>query len=219
MKYTISEQIRYRSNYNRVSVYLQADLTHITRPSDIFPDLPYTIRMMSDSDEDLRTWLDVLNDSYSIYNEKPIELSQSKTYLEQHPFLDIRAVYFLLDNTDCIGSITVGVYKENPSVGGVSRIAIRRSYMRKGLGKYITAYAYEQLLNVGVRYGQSIVMIKRESSLITHFKLGFHPQLNPKYKVYNNQKRFFFVRARAYWYVSGLYNRYRQQLSENFHKE
>ncbi len=210
MKYTIQQHIRYLSNYNRVSVYVQANLEHLPPLKDISP--LYVREMKMNDENDLQKWVDIINDAYSEFDEETIDVEKSVNYLKDHQFMNVDAVYFIIDGNEPVGSITCGTYKSNDKIACCSRIAIKSNYKGRGLGKYIICYGYTKLRDRGINYGQSIIMVKRIKSILIHFDCGFIPQFKKKYKVFNNQKRFIFVKVFTLMKVKKLYKSYLKTL-------
>jgi L-amino acid N-acyltransferase YncA len=213
-KYGLKQHLSYLSNYDRVNVYVQADLLHLP----VFADIsPLQVRnMVINEPNDIESWTDVINDAYEEFGESKISVENAKNYLANHLFMNVKGVVLIVDNDLVIGATTYGTYIENPKIGCVSRIAIRSSYKGKGLGKYIITKAYMNLRENGIRYGQSIINVKRKASIITHFKCGFVPQFDSRHKIFKNQQRFYYINLRVNSEISSLYNNYLQDLFCNF---
>jgi GNAT superfamily N-acetyltransferase len=191
-KYGLLQHLKYLSNLSRVSVYLQADLDHLPPLKDVSP---YYIRQMDfENENDISLWVDCVNDAYSEFGEHKLKDQDASSYLSHHLFMNVWGVFFIMNEKQVIGAITYGTYKENSKIGCVSRIAVKSDYKGKGLGKFIINYAFHHLRSKGIEYGQSIIGLKRKTSILTHMKCGFFPQYNRKYFVYDNQTRFFFIR-------------------------
>lgn len=195
-------------------MYLQADLSFLP-PLKIKPPY-YTRKMDMEDDNDMRLWIETVNDAYSEFGEKEISFKDGQNYLSNHLFMNVWDVYFMMNGDEQIGAITIGTYKENKRIGCVSRIAIKSKYKGKGLGKQIIAFAYHHLYENGIKFGQSIIGLKRTASIITHMKCGFYPQFFKKYYVYDNQQRFFFIRLITLIRLLKLYTKYLNHTSKNF---
>ena len=122
MEYSIWQNIKYLSNFNKTIVHLQCDIDNIPEPKDISP---LFIREMDiEDDGDIQSWIDIVNEAY---NESPYDVKAARNQLKNHLFLNIDAVYFIMDKTEPIGTISIGTYKENKNMGGDARIAIKKN--------------------------------------------------------------------------------------------
>ncbi len=157
--------------------YLQADLDSIHRLPDINP---FYVRDLDINNEtDVSSWVNIVNAAYSIYGgELPYTLEKAKDQLVNHLFLLDTKTFFVIDGDQPIATVTAGVFKNNPHVGSIARLAVKPEYQGKGLGKFIILYGYHWLRSEGIRYGESLISSKRDRSIMVHLSCGFRPQLN-----------------------------------------
>ena len=80
-----------------------------------------------------------------------------------------------------VATVSIGVYKANPNVGGDFRIGVTKEAQGKGYGRLCILFAFSQLAAMGLKYGESAISFKRKESLNLHYALGFKPQPNLKY--------------------------------------
>lgn len=211
MKYSIWQNIKYRSNYSKCIVHLQADLELIPLPKDIFP--LYVKELDVNNESDLKKWSEIVTDAYG---DAVYDISSAKQHIHNHLFLKITNVYFVMDGAEPVATISIGRYKNNPEVGGDARIAVSKNYQGRGLGKFVIAYGYTKLREQGVRLGESIISVPRKQSILLHYQCGFFPQYNKKYFQYSVQKRYWFVHYRVNKELKKLYKEYISSLSEKF---
>lgn len=163
--------------------------------------------------DDLEQWLEIVNDAY---DEPYHDISYAINHIRTHLFLNITNVYLILDNDVPVGTISIGTYKSNNNIGGDARIAIKKKYQSKGLGVFMITLGFHKLRDLGIKYGESIISIIRDQSIMLHFKCGFVPQTNRKYIQYKNQKRHFIIRMLVKAKLMRLYNQYINKLSRQF---
>ena len=195
-------------NYSKTIVHLQADLNRLPAIKDINS---FIIRELNvDNAEDIQHWLNIVNDAYV---ETEHDREYALNHINNHLFLNIYKIYLLFDKDKPIGTISIGTFKSNKNMGGDARIAIRKDYQGKGLGSYLLAYGFQKLKESGIKYGESIISITREQSIMLHFKCGFIPQYNKDYISYKGQRRHFLIR---FFVREQLNKMYRIFLGESF---
>ncbi len=209
MKYGIWQNIKYRLNYNKCVAHLQADLSLIPKPENILP--LYVREMDTSSETDLRHWASIVTEAY---DDKIYDSNDARRHFEDHLFLNISNVYFVMDENEPVGTISIGTYKTNNKIGGDARIAIRKEYQGRGLGKFVIAYGYSELFKQGIKYGESVISIPRSKSILLHFQCGFFPQLQKRHFIFSSQKRYWII-----WYIvnrklKDLYRSYLDSLSK-----
>ena len=204
----------YRLNYDRTIVHLQTDLRNIGLNKDISPFI--TREMNYDSEEELIQWAEIVNDAYD--DGGKYDLEYAKNHLNNHLFLKTTNVYLVFDGVKPIGTISIGVYKENPKIGGAVRLAVRKDYQGYGIGKYLHLYGFVKLREKGFYYIESILTITREQSMRMNFSYGFVPQFNRKFISYKGQKRYAIVRFLVNRNLKKQYKKYLLEVSEKFLK-
>jgi GNAT superfamily N-acetyltransferase len=80
-----------------------------------------------------------------------------------------------------VATVSIGLYKANPKVGGDFRIGVTKAAQGKGYGRLCILFAFSQLASMRIKYGESAISFKRKESLYIHYSLGFRPQTNLGY--------------------------------------
>ncbi len=203
--------MRYLLNYSRAVVHLQADLSRIPAPKDVSP---FFVRMVNpDNPIDLNHWINIVNDAY---DDTLQDIGYAVQHFRNHLFLDISKAFFVIDDKVPIATISIGIYKSNPNIGGVARIAVKKKFRGYGLGSFLINYGFNQLYQQGINYGESIISITREQSILLHLKSGFIPQINKVYFSFKNQKRSAIILFLVNRKLNRLYKQYLLKFSENF---
>ena len=212
MKYTIWQNVRYMSNYSRAVAKLHVDLDHIP-PVNLPKD--YSFRVINQEDEyDLKIWSTIVTDAY---NDKNYTINDAKINFDNHLFLNIFEGYFLLHNNLPIATVLIGTYKENNKIVGDARLAVKKEYQRKGLGRLLISYGFEQMRNKGFKYGESVISAIRTPSILLHYKCGFYPPLSRRsLAVFKKQKRYFFIHLFIRFKLNRTYREYLRDLSRKF---
>ena len=214
MKYGIIQHLKYLLNYSRTVIFLQLDLSHLPSEIDTYP---YTIKEIDlNSNEDIELWLDVVNNSY---DDIKYNFSEAKEHLSKHHFLKFNKIFLLKEGKIPIATYGIGTYKNNPSIGGSNRLAVRKEYQGKGIGRLIFLYGLNKFKEIDIKYVEHIISIPRTASILLHFKCGFIPQYNRKYVQYKKQKRFFVIRLLVNYKLKKIYKKYIDSLGSDFLKK
>lgn len=139
-----------------------------------------TVRTIDyDDKKDLETWCSIIHDSY---DDCHFTIDSAKVYLTKHKFL-MNTETFLFSDQDGeeFATVSIGLYKNKPHIGGGFRFGVRNSYQGKGYGYICLLYGFSKLASMGIKHAESIIAIKRVVSLNIHFALGFRPQYRSKY--------------------------------------
>jgi GNAT superfamily N-acetyltransferase len=163
---------------------------------------------------DMGDWVDLINQSYN--EQTPRDIGAAKRHIEDHLFLDILKIYFVLDGDTPIATISIGTYRGNPRIGGEARIAVRANYQGRGLGRFVICYGCERLRDYGVQFCENIVSVKRQKSIMLHYQCGFVPQLRSNYQQHVNQRRFFIAKLIAVLKIVRYYRLHQARFSRNF---
>lgn len=166
-----------------------------------------------ESADDLSSWVDIVNDAYA---EEPYDISAARKHIQHHLFLQVAATYFVMHEQKPVATISVGTYKDNRTVGGDARLAVLTKYQGHGLGQYLIHYGFGQLRERQVRYGESIISIRRDASIRLHFRCGFLPQYRRRYQQYKGQRRSHIIYAIVNLKLWMLYRAYRADLAARF---
>lgn len=205
LKYTLLQQLRYLSNYSRLVIHLQRTLDSLDEPA-----LPegMTIREMDpENPAELDRWIRIIRDAYL---EPQLDRAKALLHFKNHLFLTELRTFFLLENSEAIGTITIGKYRQNPHTGGDARVALLNAHRNKGLGRLLVHYGFYQLRQTGINQAESIITITRTPSIRLHFQLGFKPLFNRSQSSYRQQRRFWMIRLVANFKVLSLYLSKRQ---------
>ena len=152
----------------------------------------------------LHDWVKIVNDAYddASYDDKTGSL-----FFQNHQYLHLIALHFIVDNRgNRIGTVISGIYKEKQNIAGVCRIALLKSYQKRGIGQYLPLLGYSYLKD-RVNIGESLIASKRRHSLFLHFKLGFRPVLSKELIAYTTplQKVNCLQRFRLKWRLIWAY--------------
>jgi GNAT superfamily N-acetyltransferase len=162
-------------------VHVQANLDNILPLPDISP---YHFKNFDiHSQNDILRWIEIVNDAYPDSN---INISQAESLLTNHHFLNNVESFMIWDKDEPVATVSIGTYKSNPEVGGLFRLAVRKDYQNKGLGKSIILLGYYKLMDRGIKFGESVISSHRTKSMILHFKCGMFPQYDPNQVVHKN---------------------------------
>jgi GNAT superfamily N-acetyltransferase len=123
--------------------------------------------------EQINIWADIVNEAYDDTNYSQQEATKALT---AHLFLQDLETFFLKYENKYVGTVSIGQYQENIDVGGCFRLAVKRGFQGKDLGKALIYYGYAKLRERGIEYGESVISSKRSASMMLHFSLGFKPQ-------------------------------------------
>lgn len=184
------------------TVYLQAPLKAYELDNRIIEEkYGLMVRKLDYSnDGDLETWMNIIHTSY---DDCHFTLDKARNYLSNHTYMDNTQsfVFYELDATKKevapVATVSIGVYKTNPNIGGDFRIGVTKNAQGKGYGRLCILFAFSQLASRGVKFGESAILFKRKESLYLHYALGFRPQPNTRYlanrTTYSNLKNFNFI--------------------------
>lgn len=167
-----------------------------------------------DNQEDLKTWVDIINNSY---DDCEYDVVKAKQLLSNHPYLDdVRTFLFkLVAGGSYFATVSIGKYKNKSHIGSAFRFGVHRKIQGKGYGRLIILYAYSKLQDEGVKYAETIISFKRKQSLYLHYSIGFKPQLLAKYitvPIYSKFKKFNFILTLR---LKSHYNKYLKSLNNN----
>lgn len=166
----------------RGTVYLQTSLKAFELDSRIMEE-KYGLRVRQidyDNDSDLETWMGIIHTSY---DDCHFTVEKARAYLATHRFMDHTKTFLFqeIGGGKIVATVSIGIYKANPNVGGDFRIGVTKEAQGKGYGRLCILFAFSQLAAMGLKYGESAISFKRKESLYLHYALGFKPQPNLKY--------------------------------------
>lgn len=177
------------------TVYLQAPLKAFELDSRILEE-KYNLRVRQldyNNESDLETWISIIHTSY---DDCCFTIDSARDYLVNHPFLDETQTFVFQEVSGNHGrggevaTVSIGLYKTNPRVGGDFRIGVTRPVQGLGYGRLCILYAFSQLAAMGVKYGESAIAFKRKESLYLHYALGFRPQTNLRFLANQSSNKF-----------------------------
>lgn len=140
------------------------------------------------NDTDLETWMSIIHTSY---DDCHFTVDTARIYLATHRFMDHTKTFLFqeIGGGDFVATLSIGIYKANPNVGGDFRIGVTKAAQGKGYGRLCILFAFSQLAAMGVKYGESAIVFKRKESLYLHYALGFKPQTNLRYVANQTEKK------------------------------
>lgn len=164
------------------TVYLQAPLKAYELDDRIMEE-KYGLRVIKldyNNDKDLEEWIRLIHTSY---DDCHFTIESARPYLQNHKyFQDTQSFVFQeIKGGRVVATVSIGLYKSNPKIGGAFRLGVDESCQGCGFGRISLLYGYSKLASTGIKYGESAVMFKRKVSLQLHYSLGFHPQPNTYY--------------------------------------
>jgi GNAT superfamily N-acetyltransferase len=168
------------------TVYLQASLKAFELDSRIMEE-KYGLKVRQidyDNDADLETWMSIIHTSY---DDCHFTVDKARKYLTSHLFMDNTKTFVFYEVTGvAVATVSIGLYKANPQIGGDFRIGVTQASQGKGYGRLCILFAFSQLASMGIKYGESAITIKRKKSLQLHYMLGFKSQTDLHYVANEN---------------------------------
>lgn len=165
------------------TVYLQAPLKAYELDSRIMED-KYGLRVRQldyNNDNDLKTWMSIIHTSY---DDCHFTLDKARDYLSNHEYMSNTQSFVFQEVNGggrTVATVSIGVYKTNPKIGGDFRIGVTKESQGKGYGRLCILFAFSQLAARGIKFGESAIAFKRKESLYLHYALGFKPQPNTRF--------------------------------------
>lgn len=165
------------------TVYLQASLKAFELDCRIMEE-KYGLKVRQidyENDADLETWMNIIHTSY---DDCHFTVDTARMYLATHQYMKNTETYVFQEvknDGGAVATVSIGLYKANPKIGGDFRIGVTKESQGKGYGRLCILFAFSQLAAKGVKYGESAIVFKRKESLYLHYALGFKPQPNLKY--------------------------------------
>ena len=117
---------------------------------------------------------------HTSYDDCHFTAETARKYLANHRFMEHTKSFLFqeISGGNIVATVSTGIYKTNPNVGGGFRFGVTKAAQGKGYGRASLLYGYSQLASMGIKYGESAIMFKRKESLYIHYSLGFRPQTN-----------------------------------------
>lgn len=118
-------------------------------------------------------------------------IDTARKYLADHRFMNHTRTFLFqeIEGGRIVATVSIGLYKANPKIGGDFRIGVTQTAQGKGYGRLCILFAFSQLAAMGVKYGESAISFKRKESLYLHYALGFKPQPNLRYVANQTEKK------------------------------
>lgn len=135
--------------------------------------------------EDIDLWCELINKSYT---DASYTRSEAIALLTNHPFIKNNKTVFYIEDGHKVATISYGVIKTSCDTAGFFRIAVLPAYQNRGIGKKLLQYAENQVCSAGIRKVEEAIVLKRISSLIMHFKLGYLPEKSSRARAYKRSK-------------------------------
>jgi len=181
MKHLLSKYKDFLSEFLVSEVHLQVNLDNLALLPEIKPY--YVKKIDSENEYDVQEWMNMLNEAY---DDSEINFSQAKKLLVNHHFLEKTETFFVMDEQTPMATVSIGEYPNKQNYGGVYRLAVKKKYQNKGLGKFIILLGYHLLKKRGIVVGESVINIKRKKSVFVHLSCGLIPEYNPKKIAHTN---------------------------------
>lgn len=191
-RFGLPAHLRYVFNFNvdGVVANLQRDLSDLP-PLDVAEGLIFRTADLTRA-EDRAHWIRLVNDAYPDATEDD---RSAERHRSEHAFLSCMEVFFLCRGAHPIATVSTGVFRNAPEVGGDARIAVDRAEQGKGLGRLVILFALHRLREKGLRCAEAVITLKREQSLRLHFRLGFQIQPDRSLWNFDIQRRMWPVRC------------------------
>lgn len=123
----------------RGTVYLQASLKAFELESRIMEEKNgLLVRQIDyDNDADLKTWMSIIHTSY---DDCHFTIDKARKYLASHMFMTDTKTYVFQEVIwgRTVATVTLGLYKANPKIGGDLRIGVTKTAQ----GKVMVDYAF-----------------------------------------------------------------------------
>ena len=131
----------------------------------------------------LTDWVSIIDESYT---DCKFTIESAKKILNEHPYYtDVDCFIFYIEG-EPVATMSIGVYKHRPNIGGNFRFGVRKSYQNLQLGKTVLLYGFASLRDRGINLCESIIASKREKSFMLHSSVGFKTQTNSDYHVFKD---------------------------------
>ncbi len=198
-RYGPRSHLRYvlNPNVDRVVVNLQRelkDLPELRMPKG-FEFRPAHL----DEPVDQAHWVRLVNTAYPDGREDKDSAQRLK---HGHAFLAHVETFFLCCSSKPVGTVSIGVFRSDPTYGGHARIAVDPSFQGQGLGSLLVRFALHHLHAKGLIHAEAVITLMRKTSIRLHFKLGFQIPPNRSMWKFDKQKRIWpvrrIVRSRLY---------------------
>jgi GNAT superfamily N-acetyltransferase len=175
MKSLLNKYKNFLSELLVSEIHMQVKLNSLSSLPEISPY--YVKKLDNKSEFDVQEWMNMLNEAY---DDSEINFSQAKKLLVNHHFLEKTETFFVMDDQIPMATVSIGEYPNKQNYGGVYRLAVKKKYQNKGLGKYIILLGYHLLKKRGLVIGESVINIKRKKSVFVHLSCGLLPEYNPE---------------------------------------
>lgn len=139
-------------------------------------------------DSDMETWMSIIHTSY---DDCHFTMSSARNFFTDHSYFQDAQTFIFYDipTGEALATVSIGLYKNNPQIGGDFRIGVTEKAQGRGLGRLCILYAFSKLATMGVTNGESAIAFKRKKSLFLHYSLGFRPQFNNRFLAEKNHMR------------------------------
>jgi GNAT superfamily N-acetyltransferase len=137
---------------------------------------PLTVLEMDMSDEEqIDAWLEIHNDAF----ERRWTRIQFDQKVVNHPLIDTKITYFVMDGDNPVASTSSGVWRKYPTVGLGHYAAVRNKYQGLGLGKYLFIYRTQKMKDMGFKFIDNQTNLSHRKSLLVHFDVGYELKDGP----------------------------------------
>lgn len=172
----------------RGNCYLQAPLQAFELDDRILEDKYGLIvrKLDYDNDSDIEIWRSIIHTSY---DDCHFTIESARKFLTEHTYMfNTQTFVFQEIGGEAVATVSIGLYKSNPKIGGDFRIGVTKDAQGRGYGRLCILYAFSKLAAMGIKNGESAIGFKRKKSLYLHYSLGFRPQFNNTYLAEKNYR-------------------------------
>lgn len=137
------------------NVYLQAPLKAFELDDRIMEEKYGLIVRELDyhNDSDIEIWKSIIHTSY---DDCHFTTESAKRFLSNHTYMN-NTQTFVFQQVSWVGAVaavSIGLYKNNPNIGGDFRIAVTKKAQNQGYGRLCVLYAFSKLASLGVKNGE-----------------------------------------------------------------
>lgn len=172
--------LRFLLNPNRGQVYFHKnDLYNLPELPNISP--MYIKEMATDNECEIDVWLQIIGQSFS----RSLKHADYKKAIVDHNEYLVTHTYLLMQGKEYIGVVSEGVFRKDEKIGVTHYLGLKRSYLGRGLGKYLILYALHRMRDKGIEFCEGESNLEHVKSLCIHFDFGFRPKNRDYWNVEN----------------------------------
>lgn len=211
-KYGLLTHLKYLFDYDHVIINLHTYLDYIPA----FKERPgYEIREVDINDpEIIKQWVDIVNDAFR--HKIPYDVDSAKKYLDNHLYKKVEKIFFLFSEDKPVGTYFLGFFKNNTDIGTTGRLAVKKDFQGKGLGKYLVLFGLNKLKENRYSYAEHVFVVGRDYSIRVYLKCGSRPEFREKYLQLKPTRKNIFVTYLARRKVRKMYRKHLGSLDKAY---